>query len=199
MWLDMEGSGYTDITLAVYERLHCSRPNTGIALQAYLYRTRADLKHVLSFGGTVRLCKGAYAEPKWVAYPRKSDVDRSYASLVDVLLSTGGPHAIATHDERMIRHTIEYAGANGIDKKAFEFQMLYGVRRDLQETLLADGYQLRVYVPYGGEWYPYFMRRLAERPANLFFILGSIAGEGGGYREEGARAVPGEEVVSGRR
>lgn len=179
LWMDMEGSDYTDSTLEAYERVRMSHPNVGVALQAYLYRTKADLRKVLSIGGTVRLCKGAYSEPASLAYPDKADVDQSYESLMEALLSSRRYQAIATHDPRMIGHAIKYAAQTGIGKDLFEFQMLYGVRRDLQDSLLADGYQVRVYVPFGEQWYPYFMRRLAERPANLFFLLGSLFREGG--------------------
>jgi proline dehydrogenase len=178
-WLDMEGSAYTDRTIETYLQVRSARASLGIALQGYLFRTKADVNRILSAEGTIRLCKGAYSEPSSVAYPSKKDVDRSFAELSEVLLCSRSFQAIATHDENMIRHVIEFARANGVDRKFFEFQMLYGVRRDLQEKLLADGYRLRVYVPYGGQWYPYFMRRLAERPANLFFLLGSLAREAG--------------------
>lgn len=178
-WFDMEGSGYTDRTIETYLRVRAAHPNVGIALQAYLYRTKADVHNVLSAGGTIRLVKGAYNEPSTVAYPAKRDVDRNYERLAEVLLSSGSLQAIATHDEKMIQRVIEYASVNRVDHRGFEFQMLYGVRRDLQERLLAEGYRLRVYVPYGGQWYPYFMRRLAERPANLFFLLGNLVREAG--------------------
>ena len=177
VWFDMEGSNYTDRTLEYYSRVRKAHPNVGIALQAYLYRTVADVSRVLSIGGTIRLVKGAYLEPHSLAYPSKKDVDLNYQRLSEVLLSSRDYHAIATHDEWMISHVIDYAKASQIDRQQFEFQMLYGVRRDLQERLLAGGYRLRVYVPYGVEWYPYFMRRLGERPANLLFLLGNLARE----------------------
>lgn len=187
VWLDMEGSGYTDATLEMYERIRASHANVGVALQAYLYRTRADLSQVLSIGGTVRLCKGAYAEPPSVAYPSKRDVNRNYAELAEILLESGRHHAIATHDEEMVTHVIEYARRHRINEDQFEFQMLYGIRRDLQERLLAQGFIVRSYIPYGEEWYPYFMRRLAERPANLLFLLGSIVREVGRGPAKGGR------------
>ncbi len=177
VWLDMEGSSYTDRTLEIYSRLRADHPNLGVALQAYLYRTKADLRHVLSIGGMVRLCKGAYMESPSVAYARRADVDRNFATLTEMLLASRTFQAIATHDQRMIRHATEFARIQGIAKNGFEFQMLYGIRRDVQERLLADGYRLRVYVPFGTEWYPYFMRRLAERPANLLFLIGSLLRE----------------------
>ncbi len=178
VWIDMEGSDYTDRTIETYLQLRAGHPGLGIALQAYLYRAKADLHRILSAGGTVRLTKGAYNEPASIAYPSKRDVDLSFQRLSELLLSSGTFQAIATHDEKMIRHAIEYARSNGVDRRAYEFQMLYGVRRDLQESLLREGYRVRVYVPYGSQWYPYFMRRLAERPANVFFLLGSVLREG---------------------
>lgn len=199
VWLDMEGSGYTERTVAAYEILRRSHPNVGIALQAYLYRTVADLKHVLSIGGTVRLCKGAYSEPQFVAYRHKADVDERFESLEEMLLASGSFQAIATHDPVMITHAADFAKAQGIDGQVFEFQMLYGVRRDLQEALLAEGYRVRVYVPFGEEWYPYFMRRLAERPANLLFLLASLMRERGHPRpfaQQESRALPTREKVA---
>ncbi len=182
VWFDMEGSDYTDQTIDFYLRVRAAHPNVGIALQAYLYRTYSDVRRVLSEAGTVRLVKGAYMEPPSVAYPTKRDVDWNFLELSQLLLSSGSFQTLGTHDEKIIDRVIEYAEANHIDREAFEFQMLYGVRRDLQERLLAQGSRVRVYVPYGDQWYPYFMRRLAERPANLLFLLGNLARETGGRR-----------------
>jgi len=177
VWVDIEDSPTIDRTIRIYRTLRGRYPNVGIALQSYLYRTRRDAEEILSIGGTIRLVKGAYQEPPEVAFPDKRDVDRAFRLLTELLLCSGRFHAIATHDERMIQHTIDFAAAHGIPREGFEFQMLYGVRRDLQERLISDGYRLRLYVPYGEQWYPYFMRRLAERPANLVFLLGNVARE----------------------
>ena len=140
-------------------------------IQAYLYRSQADIEQLLADGIRVRLCKGAYKEPPEVAFPRKADVDRNYMfGYSKMLLDSPVYHGLATHDEHMIAAAKAFARENGIAPSRFEFQMLYGVRRDLQRGLVRDGYNVRVYVPFGHEWYPYFMRRLAERPANVFFI-----------------------------
>ncbi len=179
VWLDMESSNYTDVTLEAYRKLRAEHPNVGVAIQAYLYRSETDVRDLLSMEGTVRLCKGAYMEPPEVAFPDKKDVDRSFVHLAEMLLLSRRLQAIATHDENMMRRVIRFARASGIPPQDYEFQMLYGVRRDLQRRLLREGYRLRVYVPYGSEWFPYLMRRLAERPANLLFILSSIAKEAG--------------------
>jgi proline dehydrogenase len=143
----------------------------GIVLQSYLRRTMDDARELLKIPARIRLCKGAYDEPASVAFPDKKDVDDNYVSVMQLLLASGTYHGIATHDPKMIDATIEFAQREGIGKDAFEFQMLYGIRRDLQEQLARDGYGMRVYVPYGKHWYPYFMRRLAERPANIWFVL----------------------------
>ncbi len=177
VWIDMEGSDYTERTIQLYQRIRAAYDNVGIALQAYLYRCEADVEAVLSIGGTVRLVKGAYNEPPDVAFPHKSDVDLNFKHLTEMLLSSGRYHAIATHDEKMIAHTIEFAKAKGVDNQMFEFQMLYGIRRDLQTRLLRDGYRVRIYVPYGKQWYPYLMRRMAERPANLLFFITNVIHE----------------------
>jgi proline dehydrogenase len=171
--VDMEQSGVTQVTIDIFKRLRAEFDlNTvGIVLQSYLRRTAADVEDLLKIPARIRLCKGAYNEPPSVAFPDKKDVDANYVAQMKVLLSSGVYHGIATHDERMIEATLEHAGREGIAKEAFEFQMLYGVRRDLQIRLARDGYRVRVYVPYGKHWYPYFMRRLAERPANVWFIL----------------------------
>lgn len=171
--VDMEDSAVTQITIDIFKRLRAEFDlNTvGIVLQSYLRRTAADVEDLLKIPARIRLCKGAYNEPPEVAFPDKRDVDANYVAQMKVLLSSGVYHGIATHDERMIEATIEHVARAGIGKDAFEFQMLYGVRRDLQIRLVREGYRMRVYVPYGRHWYPYFMRRLAERPANVWFIL----------------------------
>jgi proline dehydrogenase len=172
--IDMEDSSKTDATLDIFKRLFGEHGNVGIVLQAYLYRTEKDIDDALAMGARIRLCKGAYKEPEEVAFPEKSEVDANYVRLMKKLLKSGVYHGIATHDEKMIAATREFAAREGISKDAFEFQMLYGVRRDLQLKLAADGYRMRVYVPYGEYWYPYFMRRLAERPANIWFVLKNL-------------------------
>ncbi len=169
--IDMEDSGHTDATLTAFRRLRAKFDNVGIVIQAYLYRSKDDVAALLKEGCSIRLCKGAYDEPASVAFPKKSDTDANYVTLMQMMLDSGIYHGIATHDEAMIKATVEYAQKQGIAKSAFEFQMLYGVRRDLQDKLARDGYNIRVYVPYGSHWYPYFMRRLAERPANVWFVL----------------------------
>jgi len=177
VWVDIEESPTVDRTIALFKKLRARHSNVGIALQSYLHRTRKDAQEVISMGGTIRLVKGAYQEPPEVAFPDKKDVDRNFKLLTEMMLSSGPFQAIGTHDEKMIQHAIDYAQAHNISKERFEFQMLYGVRRDLQERLASDGYNLRLYVPYGDRWYRYFMRRLAERPANVIFILGSVVRE----------------------
>ena len=171
--VDMEGSNVTQITIDLFKRLRSEfgLNDVGIVLQSYLYRTEADARELLKIPARIRLCKGAYDEPAEVAYPDKKDVDANYVRVMQMLLSSGTYHGIATHDPKMIDATIEFAQREGIAKEAFEFQMLYGIRRDLQEQLARDGWRMRVYVPYGKHWYPYFMRRLAERPANIWFVL----------------------------
>lgn len=168
--IDMESSEYTDRTLSLVEELHSQYGCVGTVIQAYLYRSRKDVERLCARRIRVRLCKGAYLEPPGVAYPKKSEVDRNYVDLMKLLLDHGEYPAIATHDERMIDETKAYVAKQGIDRAHFEFQMLYGIRRDLQRRLVAEGYRLRVYVPFGKAWYPYLMRRLAERPANVFFL-----------------------------
>jgi len=174
--IDMEGSDYTQKTLDIfYHRLFPSyRGNVGIVLQSYLYRAFSDVEQANAAGARVRLCKGAYMEPPSVAYSDKRDVDDSYLRCMRALLLDGHYPGIATHDERMIRETKRFARENKIESSRFEFQMLYGVRRDLQDKLVREGYRMRVYVPFGTQWYPYLMRRLAERPANLAFITGNV-------------------------
>ncbi len=171
--VDMEHSAVTQVTIDIFKRLRAEfgLDAVGIVLQSYLRRTYDDAVELLKIPARIRLCKGAYNEPPEVAFPDKRDVDDNYVRCMRVLLSSGTYHGIATHDERMIGATVEHAQKEGVGRDAFEFQMLYGVRRDLQEQLARDGYRMRVYVPYGRHWYPYFMRRLAERPANVWFVL----------------------------
>jgi proline dehydrogenase len=169
--IDMEGSEYTEPTIAITERLNSLWPGrVGTVLQAYLYRTADDAKRLVEQGIRIRLCKGAYKEPAEIAFPGKSDVDRNYCDLMIFLATSGVFCGLATHDETIITLMCQIVEAKQIDKKRFEFQMLYGVRRDLQRKLAAEGYGVRVYIPFGPEWYPYFMRRLAERPANVLFL-----------------------------
>lgn len=174
--LDMEGSEYTQITLDIWEQmyLHENFKNVGIVLQSYLYRTANDVQRANELHGRVRLCKGAYKEPPTIAYPNKADVDRNYVGLAQRLMREGNYPGLATHDSAIIDQLKQFAREQGITRDRFEFQMLYGVRRDLQQQLIADGYHVRVYVPFGEAWYPYLMRRMAERPANLLFILKSL-------------------------
>jgi proline dehydrogenase len=175
--IDMEGSPYTQRTLDVVMEMHDRYPNCGVVLQSYLYRTMSDVARANANGVRVRLVKGAYDEPATVAYPDKRDVDAKYEEAMRELLLRGIYPAIATHDDHLIEATTRFAAEKGIGPDRFEFQLLYGIRRDLQERLLRDGYRVRIYVPYGTEWYPYLMRRLAERPANLLFIVRSVIRE----------------------
>ena len=171
--IDMEDSRMTQITLDIVQRLHAKaelRGAIGIVIQSYLYRSQADIEQLLAGGIRVRLCKGAYKEPAEVAYPRKADVDTNFILLGRLLLAGPVYHGLATHDYAMIAEAKTFAAQNGIDPNRFEFQMLFGVRRDLQRKLVREGYNVRVYIPFGREWYPYFMRRLAERPANVLFL-----------------------------
>ena len=172
--VDMESSEYVDRTLALVTDLQARYEAVGIVIQAYLYRSRGDVEMLCERGIRVRLCKGAYLEPHSVAFPKKSQVDQSYTELSQLLLDRGPYPAIATHDERMIQAAEAHAASHELRRDAFEFQMLYGIRRDLQKRLVAGGYRLRLYVPFGRAWYPYYMRRLAERPANVFFILRNL-------------------------
>jgi proline dehydrogenase len=179
--IDMEDSSLTDATLHIYRTLRDKDgfDNVGIVIQSYLYRSDEDLRQLVDEGAWVRLCKGAYAEPPDVAYPDKADTDRKFIEHMQLLLSekarrNGVYLGMATHDEKAIQATIDYARINNISPDSFEFQLLYGIRRELQEQLVADGYRVRVYVPYGTAWYPYFMRRLAERPANLWFFISNL-------------------------
>lgn len=171
VWIDMESSAYTEPTLNLFYEVFPLYRNVGAVLQSYLYRTPQDLDRLLQLGARVRLTKGAYAEPASVAYPRKRDVDRQFLILMERLLREGNEPAIATHDARLIKHAKQYAMQIGLSKERMEFQLIYGVRRDLQDRLVKEGYPTLIYVPYGDQWYSYFVRRLAERPANLYFLL----------------------------
>jgi proline dehydrogenase len=175
--VDMEDSPVTQATIDIFKRLRAEfgLDDVGIVLQSYLYRTYADAQELVKLPARIRLCKGAYLEPPEVAFPEKKDVDANYVKVMQLLLGSGVYHGIATHDPKMIDATIEFAQREGIGKEKFEFQMLYGIRRDLQRQLARDGFNMRVYVPYGKHWYPYFMRRLAERPANVWFVLKNLA------------------------
>ena len=168
--IDMEESSKTDATIQVFKRLRAEFDNVGIVIQSYLYRSEKDIEDLLKLNARIRLCKGAYKEPPSVAFPNKSDVDANYVKLTGLLLSSGIYHGLATHDQNMISSAIQFAKEHGISSDNYEFQMLYGIRRDLQEKLVREGYRMRVYVPYGRYWYPYFMRRLAERPANIWVV-----------------------------
>ena len=177
--LDMEASAYTDRTLRLfYDRFHATfNGHVGIVLQSYLYRTFSDTEQAVQQKARVRLCKGAYKEPAAVAFPDKKDVDANYVKCMKLLLEQGNYPGIATHDPAIIDEAKRFAADRGIGRERFEFQMLYGVRRDLQDQLVREGYNMRVYVPFGTQWYPYLMRRLAERPANLAFITGNVMRE----------------------
>jgi proline dehydrogenase len=173
--IDMEHSAYVDRTLDLVAALRAGGyTGLGAVIQSYLYRSAGDLDRLLGLGVPVRLCKGAYAEPATVAYPRREDVDASFLRLAQRLFLHGGYHAIATHNERLIRACMHQARGQGLGPDRFEFQMIYGIRRDLQQRILGEGYRMRVYVPYGTQWYPYLMRRMAERPANLLFVLRNL-------------------------
>jgi proline dehydrogenase len=189
--IDMEDSPYTQATLTLFETMveEGFSDHVGIVIQAYLYRSEKDVKKLMQDGATVRLCKGAYKEPPDIAFPQKKDVDANFDRLTEILidgaLKAGIPTvsecgryppipAIASHDENRIKHAKTYAKKVGLPNQALEFQMLYGIRRDFQEALVKEGYPVRVYVPYGTEWYPYFVRRLAERPANLWFFISNL-------------------------
>lgn len=177
--LDMEGSSYTERTLAFHRRLAADfSANVGVVIQTSLKRSDADIAALIASGTRVRLCKGAYLEPATVAYPDKEDVDLAYLRLMEQLVTSGNYPGLATHDEAIIERIKAFVTERGIGRDRFEFQMLYGVRRDLQDALARDGWRIRVYVPFGTQWYPYLMRRLAERPANIAFILGNLVKEG---------------------
>jgi proline dehydrogenase len=178
--VDMENSPYTDVTLEIFETLwrHGHR-RIGAVLQSALYRSESDLTRLIALGASVRLVKGAYKEAKTVAYQKKADVDDAYTRMLRTLLTSGHEPAIATHDPALIALARSYAAEHQIPSDRFEFQMLYGIRRDLQQGLVRDGYRVRVYIPFGREWFPYFMRRLGERPANVMFVIKGIVGETG--------------------
>ncbi len=171
--VDMEGSPYTQRTLDFVHELHSLPGNgdcVGAVIQSYMRRSQADVEKLLGGGIRIRLCKGAYKEPPDIAFQKKSEVDASYVSLMKMMMMSGLYHGLATHDESIIKQAKAFAVAEKIARDSFEFQMLHGIRRDLQQSLVKDGWRVRVYVPFGTEWYPYFMRRLAERPANVFFV-----------------------------
>ena len=172
--IDMESSAYTQRTLDLCKRVHAKCNSVGTVVQSYLFRTEQDARDLIAAGVRLRLVKGAYKEPPAIAYPKKSDVDANYVRVMKFLLASGQYHAIATHDPNMQEATKRFAKEQGIAPGKFEFQMLYGIRTDLQQQLNREGYRLRVYVPYGSDWFPYFMRRLAERPANLKFFLSNL-------------------------
>ena len=174
--VDMEASSVTQQTIDIFKRLRAEfgLNDVGIVLQSYLRRTYADAEELVKLPARIRICKGAYNEPAEVAFPDKKDVDENYVRVMQLLLSSGTYHGIATHDPKMIDATLAFSQREEIPKDAFEFQMLYGIRRDLQRQLAKDGYNVRIYVPYGKHWYPYFMRRLAERPANIWFVTKNL-------------------------
>jgi proline dehydrogenase len=172
--IDMEGSAYTQRTVEIAKRMRAKYSGVGTVMQAYLYRAEKDVQDLLAAGCRLRLCKGAYQEPPDIAFPKKADVDANYVKLMKLILPSGIYHGIATHDPAMIQATKDFAREKNIGPEKFEFQMLYGIRTDLQEQLVRERYRLRVYIPYGTDWFPYFMRRLAERPANLAFFLRNL-------------------------
>ena len=174
--IDMESSAHTERTLGIFRRVFADHRNVGIVIQSYLRRSEQDIRELVALGAPVRLCKGAYQEPPSVAFQGREEVDGSFVSLMRLLLDGGAPAAIATHDDRMIEATIEHLSRAGLGADAFEFQMLYGVRRDYQRQLVEDGYGMRIYVPYGSQWYSYLMRRMAERPQNLIFGIRAVLG-----------------------
>jgi len=172
--IDMEGSPYTQRTVDLCTRVKAATDAVGTVIQSYLRRSERDVRDLIAAGCRIRLVKGAYQEPAEIAFPEKKDVDANFVKLMEILLPSGIYHAIATHDPRMIDATKKFAAAQGIAKDRFEFQMLYGIRTDLQEGLRREGYRVRIYIPFGTDWFPYFMRRLAERPANLTFFLRNL-------------------------
>jgi proline dehydrogenase len=172
--IDMEGSAYTERTVQMTKRVRAKFSGVGTVMQAYLHRAEKDVLDLLAAGCRLRLCKGAYQEPPDIAFPNKADVDANYVKLMKLILPSGIYHGIATHDPAMIRATKRFVLEKSIHREQFEFQMLYGIRTDLQEQLVREGFRLRVYIPYGTDWFPYFMRRLAERPANLMFFLRNL-------------------------
>jgi proline dehydrogenase len=172
--IDMEGSAYTESTLRIFSALRKAHENVGIVIQAYLFRSEKDIENMLALNSRIRLCKGAYKEPPDISFEKKEDTDKNYIKLMKVLLKSGIYHGIATHDPKMIEATKQFVKQEGIARESFEFQMLYGIRRDLQDQLIKDGYGVRIYIPYGSEWYSYLMRRMAERPANLMFVVRNL-------------------------
>ncbi|MGH3054237.1 MAG: proline dehydrogenase family protein, partial [Gaiellaceae bacterium] len=175
--IDMEGSHYTQRTLDFVQELHQlpgNRGRVGAVIQSYMRRSESDVEMLLKRGIRIRLCKGAYKEPAEVAFQKKSEVDENYIRLMQTLMMSKVYHGLATHDEKIIERAKAFAFRNSIPRDAFEFQMLYGIRRDLQQSLVKDGWKMRVYIPFGTEWYPYLMRRLAERPANALFIAKNL-------------------------
>jgi len=172
--IDMEGSAYTQRTVEMTKRVRAKYTGVGTVMQAYLFRAEQDVKDLLSVGCRMRLCKGAYKEPPDIAFPAKADVDANYVKLMKLILPSGIYHGIATHDPAMIQATKDFVREKNIGRDKFEFQMLYGIRTDLQQQLVREGYRLRIYIPFGTDWFPYFMRRLAERPANLAFFLRNL-------------------------
>jgi len=175
--VDMEGSAHTQRTLDFVHELHrvpANEDSVGAVIQSYMRRAQADVEKLLSERIRIRLCKGAYKEPDDIAFQKKSEVDASYVNLMKILMKSGVYHGLATHDEAIIKEAKAFATREGIPRNSFEFQMLHGIRRDLQQSLVKEGWGMRVYVPFGTEWYPYFMRRLAERPANVFFIAKNL-------------------------
>lgn len=175
--MDMEGSAYTDVTLDIFESTRRKYDNVALAIQAYLYRTTGDLERLAPLAPKIRLVKGAYREPATIALQNKADVDANYCKLIDQLLAGSFQVAVATHDPRMLHHAKQQIRERGVGKERYEFQMIYGIRRDLQQEVVSEGHPLRIYVPFGTDWCPYFMRRLSERPANCWFVLRSLAAE----------------------
>ena len=171
--IDMEGSAYTEQTVDITLRMHKQYEHVGTVIQSCMHSSKKDVEQLIAQGVRVRLVKGAYKEPKTVAFQQKSEVDHNFVRLMTMLIQRGNYPAIATHDEAIINATCKFARDHGISKSAFEFQMLYGIRRDLQEKLVSQGYNMRIYVPYGSQWYPYLVRRMAERPANMLFVMGN--------------------------
>ena len=172
--IDMEGSAYTQRTIELAKRVRAKNPAVGVVVQSYLYRSEQDVRELIGIGCRMRLCKGAYKELPEIAFPQKADVDANYIRLMQLLLSSGIYHGIATHDPRMIAATLDFVAEHRIGNDKFEFQMLYGIRTDLQQKLVRDAYRMRIYIPFGRDWFPYFMRRLAERPANLVFFIRNL-------------------------
>lgn len=175
--IDMEDYAHLDMTLEIYYKLREEFDNVGLVIQAYLYRSEEDMKELAKLQTNLRLVKGAYKESPKVAYPDKKDVDENYKKIIELQLINGNYAGVATHDEAIIEHTKRFVEEHGIARDQFEFQMLYGIRTELQKKLVEEGYRMRIYLPYGNDWYGYFMRRLAERPANVAFVLKGIFGK----------------------